>query len=167
MEEFRFSPIGIVHRKTADDVVKEKADGLESVIEIYPQYQEGLEGLEGFSHVFVLAYFSRLRPEQIGPLRVKPKRLTKYGLKLDEIPLVGVFALDSPTRPNPIGLSLARLLRIEDGRNLVVADLEYFDGTPILDIKPYQAGYRADEFTLPKWNTELSKKSRLPPTESV
>ena len=167
MEEFKFSPIGIVHRSTADEMVKQKADGLESVIEIYPQYQEGLEGLEGFSHVFVLAYFSRLRPEQIGPLKVKPKRLTKYGLKLDEIPLVGVFALDSPTRPNPIGLSLARLLRIEEGRNLVVADLEYFDGTPILDLKPYQTGYRADEFKLPKWNTELSKKARLPPTESV
>ena len=167
MEEVKFSPIGIVHRKAADDVVKEKAGGLESVIEIYPRYQEGLAGLEGFSHIFVLAYFSRLRPGQVGPLKVKPKRLVKYGLKLEEIPEVGVFALDSPTRPNPIGLSLARLLRIEEGNKLVVADLEYFDGTPILDIKPYQAGYRTEKYELPRWNTELSKKAKMSPDESV
>ena len=54
------------------------------------------------------------------------------------LPLVGVFSLDSPTRPNPIGLSLVRLLRIEQGRNLVVTGLDYFDGTPIVDIKPYE-----------------------------
>ena len=88
----------------------------------FPEHKEALEGLEGFSHIFVIAYFHRLRSEQIGPLKVKPRGLLKHGFKLEELPLIGVFALDSPTRPNPIGLSLVPLLRIE-GTNLVVSPL--------------------------------------------
>ncbi|MEM0322330.1 MAG: TrmO family methyltransferase, partial [Thermoprotei archaeon] len=70
-------------------------------IEVYPEFVDGLDGLEGFSHIFVLGYFNMLRPEQIGPLKVKPRGLLRYGFTLDELPTVGVFALDSPTRPNP------------------------------------------------------------------
>lgn len=161
-----FTQIGTVHRKSSDAEVKNEARGLVSEVEIFPQYMDGLVGIEGFSHIFVLAYFNKLRPEQIGTLKVRPKRLVKYGLKLEDIPLVGVFTLDSPTRPNPIGLSLARLLRIEDERKLVVSDLEYFDGTPVLDIKPYQSGYRTEDYTIPSWNTNLVKKAGLSP-ESV
>ena len=95
-----------------------------------------MDGPEGFSHIFVLGFLDRLRLEQIGELKVKPRRLLRKGFKLEELPLVGVFAIDSPTRPNPIGLSLVRLLRREDG-NLVVLGLDFFDGTPVLDIKPY------------------------------
>jgi tRNA-Thr(GGU) m(6)t(6)A37 methyltransferase TsaA len=166
-EEITLNPIGMVHRKASDDEVRSEASGLESEIEIFPQYEDALDGLEGFSHIFVLGYFHRLRPEQIGPLKVRPKRLVKYGLKLEDLPLVGVFTLDSPTRPNPIGLSLARLSRIEEGRKLIVFDLDYFDGTPILDIKPYQPGYRADDYKLPHWNMELYQKTGLPPSQSL
>ena len=162
-----FNPIGIVHRKASDDEVRNEASGLESEVEIYPKYRDALDGLEGFSHIFVLGYFHKLRPEQIGPLKVKPKRLTRYGLKPEDLPLIGDFALDSPTRPNPIGLSLVRLLRIEDGRRLIVLDLDYFDGTPVLDIKPYQPGYRSENYTLPKWNVELTRKMGLPPTYPI
>ena len=161
-----FNPIGMVHRTASDDEVRSKASGLESEIEIYPQYKEALDGLEGFSHVFVLAYFHKLKPEQIGHLKVKPRGLVKYGLKLEDLPMVGVFALDSPTRPNPVGLSLVRLLRIEGG-NLMVSGLEFFDGTPVIDIKPYQAGYRADDYKIPRWNIELAEKAGLPPSESL
>jgi tRNA-Thr(GGU) m(6)t(6)A37 methyltransferase TsaA len=166
-ETVRFLPIGVVHRKDPDDKIKGDFAGLESEVEVYPQYKDALDGIEGFSHIFVLAYFNKLRPDQIGPLKVKPKRLLKYGLKLEDLPSVGVFTLDSPTRPNPIGLSLARLIRIEEERKLIVQDLEYFDGTPVLDIKPYQPGYRAEQYRLPSWNTELSKKAGLPSTESI
>jgi len=74
-----------------------------------PGFQDGLDGLDGFSHIFVLSHLDRLKPEQIGVLKVRPRRLVGKGFKLDELPLVGVFALDSPTRPNPIALSLVRL----------------------------------------------------------
>ena len=163
----RFSPIGVVRRKASDDEVRREASGLESEVEIYPQYRDALDGLEGFSHIFVLGYFHKLRPEQIGPLKVRPKRMTRYGLKLDDLPLVGDFALDSPTRPNPIGLSLVRLVRIEEGRRLVVLDLDFFDGTPVLDVKPYQPGYRANNYALPGWHMELMRKTGLSPSYTV
>lgn len=165
--KFQFTQIGTVHRTASDDEIRSHATGLISEVEIFPQYADGLHAIEGFSHIFVLAYFNKLRPEQIGHLKVRPKRLVKYGLKLEEIPEVGVFTLDSPTRPNPIGLSLVKLLRVEDRRRLIVEDLEFFDGTPVLDIKPYQGGYRTDDYRIPQWNVDLAKKAGLSPSESV
>lgn len=61
----------------------------------------------------------------------------KKGFTVDELPLVGVFAIDSSTTPNPIGLSLVKLLRIE-GREPLVSGLDMFNGAPVLDIKPYR-----------------------------
>jgi tRNA (adenine37-N6)-methyltransferase len=116
--EIRFKPIGVVHTKAGDDDVKEKGDQ-EGDLEIFPEFAAGLEGIDGYSHLFVVVYFDRLRPEQIGPLKVKPRALLRRGFKLDDLPELGVFALDSPTRPNPIGLTLVRVLRREGCRIMV------------------------------------------------
>ena len=150
--------VGTVHTKASDDDVRNRKEGITFTIEIFPEFEEGLEGIEGFSHIFVIGYLHRLRPEQIGPLKVKPRGLLREGLKLEELPLVGVFALDSPTRPNPIGLSLVRLNK-KEGTNLTVSNLDFFDGTPVLDIKPYQASYRVDQFGLPQWHTKLVERA--------
>lgn len=152
-------PIGVVHRKESDDEVRGGARDAESTVEIHPRYRDALDGLEGFSHIFVLGFLHRLRPEQIGRLKVRPRKLVKHGLKPEDLPLVGVLALDSPTRPNPIGLDLVRLLRIEAGRKLVVSGLDFFDGTPVLDIKPYQPQYRVEKYTIPRWYEQLRKKT--------
>lgn len=152
--KIQFTPIGIIHTTGTDADVKEKG-GREGELEIYPEFAEGLEGIDGHSHLFVIVYFDRLRPEQIGPLKVKPRGLLRRGFKLEELPLLGVFALDSPTRPNPIGLTLVRLLRRE-GNRLFVQGLDFFDRTPILDIKGYRLNYRADDFTLPDWFRKLA-----------
>lgn len=152
--KIQFTPIGIIHTTSTDADVKEKSDR-EGEIEIYPEFADGLEGIDGYSHLFVIVYFDRLRPEQIGPLKVKPRGLLRRGFTLEELPLLGVFALDSPTRPNPIGLTLVRLLRRE-GSRLFVQGLDFFDRTPILDIKGYRPNYRADDFTLPDWFRNLA-----------
>ena len=76
-----------------------------------PQCAEALEGLEGYSHLVVLCYFHKLRPEQMGPLKVQPRRLLQRGFTRDILPWLGVFALDSPTRPNPIGLTVVRFVQ--------------------------------------------------------
>ena len=157
-ERIVLRPVGIVHREATDDEVRNRKLGLKSSIEIFQEFSEAIEGLNGFSHIFVLGYFNRLRPEQVGPLKVKPRGLLKHGLRLDDLPLVGVFALDSPTRPNPIGLSLVPLVRVEN-RFIEVADLDLFDGTPVLDIKPYQPSYRVDSYKLPPWHVELTQKA--------
>jgi tRNA-Thr(GGU) m(6)t(6)A37 methyltransferase TsaA len=152
--EIQFKSIGVVHTKGSDAEVREKGD-LEGELEIYPEFEKGLEGIDGYSHLFVLAYFDRLRPEQIGPLKVKPRGLLRRGFKLGELPLLGVFALDSPTRPNPIGLTLVRFVKRE-GNRLFVQGVDFFDGTPILDIKGYRPQYRADNYAMPDWFRALA-----------
>jgi tRNA-Thr(GGU) m(6)t(6)A37 methyltransferase TsaA len=151
-------PVGIVRRKASDDEVKLRVADAESRVEVFNEFADALDGLEGFSHVFVLSYLNKLRPDQIGPLKVKPRRLLSKGFSLDELPLVGVFAIDSPTRPNPIGLSLVKLVRVE-GRKLVLQGLDLFDGTPILDIKPYRGNYRTDNYEVASWYRDLRTKT--------
>jgi tRNA (adenine37-N6)-methyltransferase len=156
--QITFRPVGVVRADASDDVVRERHGDAESSVEVFPEFQEALEGLEGFSHIFVLSYLNKLRPEQVGPLKVRPRRLLRRGFTLEELPLVGVFAIDSPTRPNPIGLSLVPLLKIE-GNRLRVRGLDLFDGTPILDIKPYRADYRAERYELPEWYRRILEKA--------
>ena len=81
MNDTKFKPIGLVHTKGSDAEVREKGN-LEGELEIYPEFEEGLQGIDGYSHLFVLVYFDRLRPEQIGPLQVKPRGLLRRGFKL-------------------------------------------------------------------------------------
>ena len=152
--EISLRPIGVVHTSLSNDEIKESKSTVEGSVEIYREYEEALDGIDGFSHIFVIAYFNRLRADQIGPLKVKPRGLLRLGLKIEDLPLLGVFSLDSPTRPNPIGVSLVPLIR-RDGRILHIPNLEYFDGTPVLDIKPYQSSYRVDSYTVPEWHSKL------------
>ncbi len=151
-------PIGIVHTREPQEAIKEKRVGIVSEIEVFPQFEEALDGVEGFSHVFIVGYLNQLRPEQIGHLKGKPRGLLRYGLKLEELPTIGVFALDSPTRPNPIALSLASLVR-RRGRILTVRDLDLFDKTPVLDIKPYESVYRTETYKVPEWYEALLRKA--------
>ena len=107
---------------------------LESRIEFEKEFQnpDFIKGIDGFSHLWILWYFSENDREKISPT-VRPPRLGGNRR-------VGVFATRSPFRPNPIGLSSVRLERIEDGEKgkvLVVSGADLMDGTPIFDIKPY------------------------------
>lgn len=151
-------PIGAVRTNANEAAVRAEQADIEGELEVFPEFAPALEGLDGYSHLFVICYLDRLRPDQIGPLQVRPRRLTKKGVALEELPLIGVFALDSPTRPNPIGLTLVQLLA-RDGCRLSVKGLDCFDGTPILDIKGYQPDYRVSEFSLPDWYRSLMDRS--------
>lgn len=107
---------------------------LESAIVFEPEYRnpEALRGLEGYSHLWLIWEFSEAKREKWSPT-VRPPRLG--GNKR-----MGVFATRSPFRPNSIGLSCVKLLRIEDSKNgkvLIVSGADMMDGTPIFDIKPY------------------------------
>lgn len=124
---------------------------VEGRIEVLAEYAGALDGLEGFSHVFVLSHLDRQRPGAEGLLRVRPRR--RRDGPVEAIPEVGVFATDSPARPNPIGLTLVELLRRE-GNVLVVRGLDLYDGTPVLDLKPYRADYVAERHAVPAWAAE-------------
>jgi tRNA-Thr(GGU) m(6)t(6)A37 methyltransferase TsaA len=97
----------------------------EGTIEIFSVYREGLENIEGFSHIIVLSHFNR----------AERQALTEQPLSDGEM-RHGIFATRHFNRPNPIGISYVALDRVEDGI-LYVSGLDLLDGTPVLDIKPY------------------------------
>ena len=123
-----FKPIGIIHTpwKSKKDapIQPSRSDGADGIIEIFPDFVEGLSDLDGFSHIYLIFHFHKSEGYD---LKVKPY--------LDTVKR-GVFACRSPRRPNQIGLSVVRLEKIEGGK-IFIKDADMLDGTPILDIKPY------------------------------
>jgi len=138
-----FSPIGIVHNDIKEKKRFEAAD-LVSEIEVYPQYAEGMDGLEAFSHIVVIFQFHMIRDNERTALKTHPRMDTS-------IPLQGVFATRSPYRPNPIGVTACRLVK-KEGNRLTVSGLDAIDGTPVLDIKPYiPEAFSPKEIKLADW----------------
>ena len=127
---FELFPIGHVER-TDDHVGSAEFfdPARESVIAIDPKWEQALTGLEDYSHLIVLFWFDRAeRPEASPELRPAEGR--------DGLPPVGLFAIRTPRRPNPIGMSVARLHR-RNGNRLYVTGLDAWNGTPVLDLKGY------------------------------
>jgi tRNA (adenine37-N6)-methyltransferase len=126
--DIELRPIGIIHTPFTDPVgmpiQPTGGEGVAGTIDILPEYRDGLADLGGFSHVILLYHLHRSRGYA---LRVVPF--------MDTVER-GVFATRAPKRPNPIGLSLVRLERVENGV-LHILDVDMLDGTPLLDIKPY------------------------------
>jgi tRNA-Thr(GGU) m(6)t(6)A37 methyltransferase TsaA len=122
------TPIGVIHspftEATAMPIQPVSANSAPGRVEVFPEFAPGLTDLDGFSHALLLYHFHRSRPYA---LSVVPF--------LDTEPR-GLFATRAPNRPNPIGISLVRIERI-DGCCLHVANIDVLDGTPLLDIKPH------------------------------
>jgi len=152
-------PIGYVRVGVPDDVVRSSVEGVEGSIEVLPEYEEGLEGLDGFSHIIVIAYLHKIQPGDRARLRARPKKWVRLGIPEEAVPEVGVFSTDSPYRPNPIALTIVRLLG-RSGRILRVSGLDLFDGTPVLDIKPYTYSRRVEEIRVPPWYSSLLERVR-------
>jgi len=149
-------PIGYVRSPytTTDTVPKGLGaeHAAEGVLEILPEFEAGLQDIEGFSHLFVIWEFHRHEGyELVGtpPTDDRPH---------------GVFATRSPRRPNPIGLTTVELLEREGGR-LRVRGVDMLDGTPILDIKPYLSGIPADKLRR-GWLAEAEARKKNSPTGS-
>jgi tRNA (adenine37-N6)-methyltransferase len=125
---FSLQSIGIVRSTHTDPgatpIQPLFAEGCDGVVEVLPEFVPGLEGIERFSHLYLLFAFHRSAGFS---LRVKPY--------LDDAER-GVFATRAPRRPNPLGLSIVRLVRRE-GACLHVTEVDLLDGTPLLDIKPF------------------------------
>ncbi|MEM0153491.1 MAG: tRNA (N6-threonylcarbamoyladenosine(37)-N6)-methyltransferase TrmO [Ignisphaera sp.] len=153
-------PIGYVSHNFDDDVVSNSINGVEGYVVLLPEYVDGLEGLDGFSHIILIAYLHKVGDRAKGVLKVKPRGFTrKLRLDIDEVPLVGVFATDSPYRPNPIALSIVRLID-RKGNVLHVDNLDLYNETPILDIKPYTYARMVKNLNVPQWYRELLDKAR-------
>ena len=126
--KIEFQPIGIIHTPFTEldgmPIQPAGAAGVQGTVEVFAPYLDGLQDLEGFSHIILLYHLHR-----------------SNGFTLQVIPFLdtklrGVFATRAPKRPNPIGLSVVRLVRVADGV-LYVENVDILDATPLLDIKPY------------------------------
>jgi tRNA-Thr(GGU) m(6)t(6)A37 methyltransferase TsaA len=140
--EIRFEPIGFV-RNAYSEQRPVTWQGVLSQIHIESTWCRALDGLEGFSHIVVLCYLDRSRGADI-PLRIRAQRNP-------EMPLVGFWGTRTPVRPNPISMTVVPLIERE-GCVLHVQNLDMFDGTAVLDIKPYLIrGDCHPEATAPEW----------------
>ena len=129
-------PIGIIRSPYTDTAQIPRGCGArheaEGILEIDAEFEEGLTDIEGFSHLYVIWVFDRMQGYDL--LSTPPTDTKSHG----------VFATRSPRRPNPIGLTVVRLLS-RDGRQLRVSGVDMLDGTPLLDIKPYLSSVPAED----------------------
>lgn len=148
--EFKLRPIGFVRSPYSDTSQIPKGCGAqheaEGTLEILPQFEAGLTDIEGFSHLFVVWVFDRAEGfELVG----KPPTDDRTH---------GVFATRSPRRPNPIGLTVVKLLK-RQGPSLQVRGIDMLDGTPILDIKPYLSSVAPEDLRR-GWLADAEKRKR-------
>ena len=144
-DEIVFCPIGYVKIVNSSDEAKDKS--VTSQIILQPRLIEALDGIEGFSHLFVLFYLDKVPAEKNSVLKIHPKGRT-------DLPLMGVLGTRTMLRPNPIGLTLVKLLKVQDNV-LTVQDLDAYDATPVLDIKPYDPWDIAQDARVPAWWKKL------------
>lgn len=132
--KIEYAPIGVIRSPFAEPeempIQPTGAAGVTGTVEVFEAFREGLDDLDGFSHVILLYHFHRSRGFA---LRVVPF--------LDSRPR-GLFATRAPKRPNPIGVSVVALDRV-DGGSLHIRNVDILDGTPLLDIKPYVPAFDA------------------------
>jgi len=147
---FTMHPIGSIRSPYTETSQIPKGPGAkhdaEGALELLPEYEAGLKDVEGFSHLFVLWIFHRATGYDLvatPPVDPRPH---------------GVFSTRSPRRPNPIGLTVVKVLGVE-GNKVRVRGVDMLDGTPILDIKPYMSSVPADELRR-GWLAEAEERRR-------
>lgn len=149
MNPITLRPVGIV-RSSRADVRDDNWDNETCFIELDQQEfsADATSGLPEFSHAEILFYMDKVDPTKIEKSSRHPRNNTEW-------PKVGIFAQRGKNRPNQIGLTICRILKVE-GLKIYLEGLDAVDGTPILDIKPWvkEFGPRG-EVTQPKWISEL------------
>ena len=143
------NPIGIIHTPFNNingmPIQPLAAEGIKGYIALYPEYLEGLKDLEGFSHITLLYYFHKIKGYK---LTVKPFMDTETH---------GIFATKSPKRPNAIGFSTVKLLKIEN--NIIHIEMvDMLNETPLIDIKPFFSRFDNRTNTKSGW---LDKQENL------
>jgi len=153
---FNVFPIGVVLSdfKASDfkDTFRIPLEGASARIVIYERYAEALKGIHNYSHLWVLCWLHLVdTADYRNILRVRPLRIGS------DLPETGVFALRSPIRPNPISLTVVRLVSVH--KNILTVDgLDVVNGTPVIDIKPYLPP--SDSIPSAKFHPLLLKKNK-------
>lgn len=142
-------PIGFVKRASPNEDEKDRS--LISKIVLQKDLSKALNGIEDFSHIYIIFWMGKISNTKKSAFQAQDYMFPPN----DKKPSVGVFATRAPMRPNPIGLTLVELVKCE--KNVLrVKGLDAYDGTPVLDIKPYPDWERGrwiivENFKTPKW----------------
>lgn len=146
-EKIELTPIGFVRTKAVGKEVKRRTHI--SKIILREDLTESVDGIEEFSHLFILFFLHEVTSQD--------KKLKTHPRGRTDMPLLGVFATRTANRPNPIGLALVELLGVE-GNVLIVRGLDAYDGTPVLDIKPFDYWDMKEDAKVPEWWMKLEKE---------
>ncbi|MFX1519364.1 MAG: tRNA (N6-threonylcarbamoyladenosine(37)-N6)-methyltransferase TrmO [Promethearchaeota archaeon] len=149
-ENIKLRPIGFVKTKAVGKEVKRRKHI--SKLILCEDLTEALDGIDEFSHLFILFFLDKVKSEE--------KKLKAYPRGRTDMPLLGVFATRIANRPNPIGLALVELLNVE-GNTLTVRGLDAYDGTPVLDIKPFDYWDMVEDAKVPEWWVKLEKERSI------
>ncbi|MUM65033.1 tRNA (N6-threonylcarbamoyladenosine(37)-N6)-methyltransferase TrmO [Acidianus infernus] len=136
MSTIELKPIGYIEHNIPDELIAKTFKKFMAKVVVYTEYKDGLKGLDEFSHIVLISYLPRAKREslQIKPLEPKIKA---NNLKIEtNILTVGIFSTCAQYRPNPIGLSVVKLLKIQDN-TIIINGCDLYNKTLILDIKPY------------------------------
>ena len=147
-EKIELKPIGFVKTEAIGKEVRDK--GNVSKIVFREDLAEALDGVEDFSHLFVIFWMHEISEEERRTMKVCPRGRS-------DMPLLGAFATRTPHCPNPIGLTVVELLEVE-GNVVTIRGLDAFDGTPVLDIKPFDYWDVAEDARVPEWWMKLEKE---------
>jgi len=147
-EKIELKPIGFVKTKAVGKEVRDRSNISEIILR--EDLAEALDGIEDFSHLFVIFWMHKISREERRTMKVHPRGR-------GDMPLLGVFATRTPHRPNPMGLTLVELLKVE-GNIVTVRGLDAFDGTPVLDIKPFDHWDITEDARVPEWWMRLEKE---------
>jgi tRNA-Thr(GGU) m(6)t(6)A37 methyltransferase TsaA len=150
MDEITLHPIGVVRSPITDPSRDEYWGGIVSIIELDPSAvgPNALAGLEEFSHIHVVYHFHQVAPDRV-------ERGARHPQGREDWPSVGILAQRAKRRPNRIGVSTCRLLKVE-ALKLTVEALDAIDGSPVIDVKPYMSGFGPQgEVREPQWAKEL------------
>ncbi len=149
IEDIDLKPIGIIKTTTMGKKVRKK-DAISKIV-LRNDLTESLTGIDEFSHLFIIFWMHEISVEERRTVKTYPRG------RID-LPLLGVFATRTPHRPNPIGMTLVELLKV-DRNVLTVRNLDAFDGTPVLDIKPFENWDMTDDAQVPPWwkNLEMER----------
>ena len=147
-QKINIKPIGIVKTKATGDEIRDKTHLSQIFLDC--ELTPALKGITGFSHVFVLFWLHQINSKQRETMKVHPR-----GRK--DMPLLGVLATRTNLRPNPIGLTLCELVKAESNV-LTVRGLDAYDGTPVLDVKPYDTWDCAPNARMPDWWLKLDRE---------
>ena len=148
VEKVELNPVGFVKTEAVGKEVRDKGNVSEIVFR--EDLAEALDGIEDFSHFFVIFWLHEISEEERRMMKVHPRGR-------GDMPLLGVFATRTAYRPNAIGLTLVELLGVE-GNVVTVRGLDAFDGTPVLDIKPFDYWDMAEDARVPEWWMKLEKE---------